>query len=269
MDFIDVTAIQPEPIQDHSSKGDQPKWHIGNDWYKQDYMGYESLSEILISCLLRKSNIAHFIQYDPIYIQYQGETTSGCISKNFRNDNEMLIPFERLHRSYEGIGLAAQIAQIESLEERISYTVNFIEDVTRLTNVGVYLTTLLELDAFFLNEDRHTNNLAVLRNEKDGSFRLCPIFDNGLALLSDLHDYPLSLDVYDLIDKVHAKPFDADFEEQLFAAEKLYGKQLKFTFTRKDVHDILISLQEYYDARILHRIENIIYEQMRKYTLFF
>ena len=43
------------------------------------------------------------------------------------------------------------------------------EDVGRktgLTGTGPYLTTVLELDCFFLNEDRHTNNLAVIRNEE-------------------------------------------------------------------------------------------------------
>ena len=36
-------------------------------------------------------------------------------------------------------------------------------------------------------------------NEESKEFRLCPIFDNGLALLSDLNDYPFKADVYQCI----------------------------------------------------------------------
>lgn len=88
---------------------------------------------------------------------------------------------------------------------------------------------------FFLNEDRHTNNLAVIRNEKTGKFRLCPIFDHGLALLSDLNDYPMDQNIYDSIRRVHAKPFDVDLDAQVEAAEELYGTQLRFSFVRRDI----------------------------------
>ena len=47
MKYIDLSAYSNEPLQGHSSKGDQPKWHIDNIWYKADYMGYEALSEII------------------------------------------------------------------------------------------------------------------------------------------------------------------------------------------------------------------------------
>lgn len=47
------------------------------------------------------------------------------------------------------------------------------------------MTLLLEVDAFFLNEDRHFHNIAVIYNDKTEEFRYCPIFDNGGALFSD------------------------------------------------------------------------------------
>ena len=59
-------------------------------------------------------------------------------------------------------------------------------------------------------------------------FRLCPIFDNGLALLSDFNDYSMEKDVYDCIQRVRAKPFDGAFYAQVEVAEELYGAQLKF-----------------------------------------
>ena len=231
MEKIDLDAVAREPNQGHTSKGDQPKWQWQGKWYKADYMGYEALSEVLISRLLKQSNVSGFVEYGPVWIRYRGKELSGCVSDNFRDKDEMLVPLERLYRAYNGRGLAETLGKMREPKERIRYTTEFLERTTRLKRAGEYLTLLLELDAFFLNEDRHTNNLAVIRNEKTMEFRFCPVFDNGLALLSDLNDYSLDQDIYDCIGHVHAKPFSGNFDEQVDAAEELYGMQLHFSFS--------------------------------------
>lgn len=269
MNKINLTCVAPVPIQGHTSKGDQPKWFYKQRWFKADHMGYESLSEVLISRLLTRSNAGEFVTYEPVQIQYQDKEYVGCVSDNFKANNEMLIPFERLHRAYKGRGLAEILGGIDTPVERIRYAVNFVEAVTGLTQVGPYLTTLLELDALFLNEDRHTNNLAVLRNEHTMEFRLCPIFDNGLALLSDTNDYPPEDDIYSCIARVHAKPFDRDFLTQVEAAEELYGVQWTPTFCKADVTRELATLSGLYEENILKRVETVLFEQMRRYSYLF
>ena len=266
---INLDAIEQEPILGHTSKGDQPKWQLDGKWYKADHMGYEALAEVVVSQLLKQSNVPDFVEYRPVLIQYQGKEIPGCVSKNFRRKDEMLVSFERLHRTYKGRGLAAALGGINEPQGRIRYTIDFIEQTTGLTGVGKYLTLLLELDSFFLNEDRHTNNLAVIRNEKTKEFRLCPIFDNGLALLSDLNDYPLDKDVYDCIKCVRAKPFDLDFNMQVEAAEELYGMQLNLSFSRKEVSKELKFVTELYGEKIYCRVEQVLFEQMRKYQVYF
>ena len=42
---------------------------------------------------------------------------------------------------------------------------------------GKYLNKLFTIDALFLNEDRHTHNIAVLMNS-EGKFEYCPIFQS-------------------------------------------------------------------------------------------
>ena len=266
---INLDAIEQEPILGHTSKGDQPKWQLDGKWYKADHMGYEALAEVVVSQLLKQSNVPDFVEYRPVLIQYQGKEIPGCVSKNFRRKDEMLVSFERLHRTYKGRGLAAALGGINEPQGRIRYTIDFIEQTTGLTGVGKYLTLLLELDSFFLNEDRHTNNLAVIRNEKTKEFRLCPIFDNGLALLSDLNDYPLDKDVYDSIKCVRAKPFDLDFNVQVEAAEELFGMQLTLSFSRKEVSKELKFVTELYGEKIYCRVEQVLFEQMRKYQVYF
>ncbi|MCD8121758.1 MAG: hypothetical protein LUE65_05885 [Clostridiales bacterium] len=54
INFDHTTRIE---TASHSSKGNQLKWMIHDNWYKADYMGYESLSEVIVSSLLRYSDI--------------------------------------------------------------------------------------------------------------------------------------------------------------------------------------------------------------------
>lgn len=51
-------AYSPLHKSGHTSKGDQLKWKIDDRWYKADYMGYEGLSEVLVSDLLQKSTLS-------------------------------------------------------------------------------------------------------------------------------------------------------------------------------------------------------------------
>lgn len=269
MRVIDVTTAEQITREGHTSKGDQPKWKRSGNWYKADHMGYEALAEVIVSRLLAHSNAADLVTYDPVLLHYDDKDVAGCISRDFMRKGEMLIPFERLHRAYEGRGLAQALAAFDPPKERIVYTVDFIERVTSLTDVGKYLTAILELDCLTLNEDRHTNDLAVLRDEETKEFRLCPIFDNGLSLLSDLNDYPLTDDLYTCIERVKAKPFDRDHAEQMAAAEELYGSQLTFHITRDELKNEFERSSELYDPEVLQRAEYVLLEQKRKYSWLF
>lgn len=269
MKTLDFTNVQKEKLENHTSKGNQPKWHLDGMWYKADHMGYEALSEYLVSRLLEKSNVTDFVMYDLVNIRYDDKESVGCASANFRKEHEMLIPIEKLHRQYYGYGLADALAKMTDVVEKIKYTVQFVEETTDIPQVGQYLAMLMAVDAFFLNEDRHTNNIAVIRNEETKRFRMAPIYDNGLALLSDVNDYSLDKDVYHNIDKVQAKPFDVNFDVQLDAAEGLYGTQLRFSFSDSDVYRLIDSLEGIYEGAILRRVEKVILEQKRKYGIYF
>lgn len=269
MKMVDLSNTLPIVTHSHTSKGNQTKWLYKGIWYKADHMGYEALSEVVVSELLKKSNIENFVVYKPVEINYQGEMFRGCESNNFKEKDQYIIPLERLHRMTVGVGLAGTLVHKDETEARIKYTADFVEAETGLRDVGKYITILTEIDAFFLNEDRHTNNIAVIRNEKTKEFSLAPIFDNGLSVLSDIHDYPIENDVYKCITEVRAKPFNISFDEQLDAAESLYGCHLKFDFTNKDVSRILAGFKGVYHDEILRRVETVIFQQMRKYSYFF
>ncbi len=253
-----------------SSKGNQLKWENSGIWYKADYTGYEGLAEYLISHLLQKSSLAtnEFVLYDLEQIQYKEAVYKGAKSKSFLTDGWQIITLERLFHNFFGESLYKAIYRIPEHEKRLPFLVNQVERMTGLQNFGAYFNKLFTIDAFFLNEDRHTHNIAVLMNEK-GEFAYCPIFDNGAGLLADTTmDYPLSRDVYLLMKEAKAKTICDSFDEQLDISEALYGENIKFYFTKKDVRDLLENVTEYAKDE-KDRVERIVCAQINKYGYLF
>ena len=269
MNFVDFTKLDIVKAKTASSKGNQLKWLHNNKWYKLDHMGYEGLSEVVVSQLLKKSNITNYVSYKPIKIKYKLTEKAGCYSDNFKDKDEIIITLERLFKLYTGKSLAKELAQLTEIEDRIKYTVDFVEKITGLQNVGEYFAILIELDAFFLNEDRHTNNIALIKNEKADKYSFCPYFDFGLSLLSDTNDYPLNASLFDCIEQIKSKPFSTSFDEQLDAVENLYGSYIGYTFDTNDINNALNMVAEYYDPIILERVQELLFRQKRKYSYMF
>lgn len=267
--MIDLSNKDKYKIEVKSSKGNQPKWKIGDFYYKQDYLGYEGLVEYVISQLLKKTNLKkdEFVEYNTEIIQNGNYIRNGCISKNFLQDGQSLVTLYKLYRNnYQRI-INQDVFKIENLKERVRFIENRVYDLADIKDFGKYLCKIIEIDAFFLNEDRHFNNIALIyENDK---YKLCPIFDNGSSLLSDTTlEYQVDKDVYKLIDNVKPKTFTFNFYEQLETIESLYGQQLEFYFTKKDIEEILNN-EPYYKQEDKERIKTILFEQMRKYNYLF
>ncbi|MBO5166716.1 MAG: hypothetical protein J6B90_09000 [Lachnospiraceae bacterium] len=253
-----------------SSKGNQLKWFDDTFWYKADFTGYEGLAEYMVSALLKYCNLQSedYVLYDTEEIMYESARYLGCKSKSFLPEGWQLITLERLFYNFYGESLYKSIYKIENLENRVTFLVEQVERITGLKEFGKYMSKLLTIDALFLNEDRHTHNMAVLLDTK-GEYHYCPIFDNGGALLSDTTmDYPMSGDIYTLLDKVKSKTFCQDFDEQLDVVERLCGQHLQFTFDRKVIADLL-DKESYYPEEIKTRVEKILLNQRRKYEYLF
>lgn len=249
-----------------SSKGNQLKWYNDNIWYKADYMGYEGLAEHIISSLLEYSTLEkdEYVHYDTELMKYNYMTYTGCRSCDFLPEGWSLITLERLFHNRYNQSLYRSIYTIQDYENRLKFIVDQTIRLTGLKDFGQYMCKLLALDAFFLNEDRHMHNVAVLMDET-GEFHYCPIFDNGACLLSDTSmDYPLGKEILTLMENTAAKTFCRNFDEQLEIAERLYGQQVKFRFTMKDVEELLKN-EKYYSEEEKNRVYEIIAMQYRKY----
>lgn len=268
--MVELFDINRREEQRQSSKGNQQKWLQEGTWYKADYTGYEGLAEYMISHLLKKSSLleSEYVLYDTEILKYNAAQFRGCKSKDFLPGGWNLITLERLFQNRYGQSLHKSIYKIQSYENRLEFIVNQTIRMTGLENFGTYMSKLLTIDAFFLNEDRHTHNIAVLMDDV-GEFHYCPFFDHGAGLLSDtVIDYPMSRDVENAMKDAAAKTFCRSFEEQLEIAEKIYGSKMKFTFTMKEAEEML-NKEKYYSDEIKERVRQVLVWQHRKYQYLF
>lgn len=254
-----------------SSKGNQNKWYMGGIWYKEDGLGYEALAEVLISRLLDKTNTGFHVHYEYEPLERNGCMSHGCRSENFMEaGDDKLVSVERLFQAYRGESASKAILRFTAVEDRIRYVTQMVESFTGLSHFGYYLKKIVTIDALFLNEDRHFHNIAVIR-KKDGTYRECPVFDNGASLFSDVRgDYPLSMELEHCFEKIRAKPFSNDFDAQLDACDVLYGGfRFRADFTMKDVEAVLKEFDGIYEDQILERVRETMRYQIRKYAYLF
>lgn len=55
--MAELITSKKQELNRNSSKGNQLKWSNGTVWYKADYLGYEALSEYVVSHLLNKTSV--------------------------------------------------------------------------------------------------------------------------------------------------------------------------------------------------------------------
>lgn len=210
-----------------TSKGNQIKWYSNNRIIKLSSMGYEDIAEVLVSNFLHYTNVKNFVDYYSCIIFEDDKFMGyGCYSYNFLASNERDITFYRLF-----INNGLNILPMTYDEVR--------ENMLDLTNLDIkdYLDTCLCLDSITKNEDRHFNNLSVIKL-KDGTYRESPIYDNGLSCLSDKSEFPLTIPLDVNISKIKAKPFNTNFKRQLTFVTPILINYSKFiqdcNFTSQD-----------------------------------
>ncbi len=258
-----------------ASLGTQPKWHIGNQWFKQDFDDADqALSEVIVSRILEKSNLAanpltneqDFVKYDFAKIVFNNKAYPGCVSQDFKREHEEFIPLENYIAQLTGTSLLLVSSQLArtSKDDPARPIRNFVDIVTQngLPGYEKFLTAVIELDALILNSDRHTLNLGVL--VQDRNLRICPIFDNGQGFFSDIPYNPGADGFRRLKRGVDGMPFyPVDRQKRL--CEELYGKQFQTTFSKDDLQKILGEASALYPDKKLQKAELFVTLQMEAY----
>lgn len=266
---MNIRLVTDERIAETSSKGNQEKWFDKESgcWYKLDQFGYEALSEVLISHLLEKSNIETetpftFVRYDIDKATVHGRERVCCKSKSFLRKGQSIITLNKLLSNELGYPLKRALSRQKSDIKRLEFLADKTAQITGLDSFHSYLTLLFEIDALFLNTDRHLNNIAVL--ELNGKYDYCPVFDNGAALLSDMITARTDIDPAALISSCVSFPLGMSFSRQVKACRRLYGSHLCIPMPdKKELAEQLSPLLEYYP----HRDRAVISERVIKTIL--
>lgn len=257
-------------IAETSSKGNQEKWLEAGCWYKLDLFGYEGLAETVTSQLLQRTNIEEagfrYVTYHMERMEVHRRVRNGCSSPNFLMPGESILTLADLFRKGVGPRWQTDAARQPNLVSKVGWMVEQTVRLTGLQQFGNYLTLLFEVDMMFGNDDRHLNNIAVLRRGEE--FDYCPIFDFGAGLLSNIRDYPMDVEPLSLLKQLRAQPLNTTFARQVRAAQALYGPQLKWDFTASDIAAALEQALGFYAERdrvyIADRVKACIHWQTGK-----
>jgi hypothetical protein len=239
-------------------------------WYKLDLFGYEGLAETVTSSLLQKTNIAElgfrYVSYRSERLEVHGRTRNGCSSENFLRGGEAILTLAELFRKGIGADWQSEANRATNMQSRIAWMVSQVQRLTGLDRFGEYMALLFEVDMLFGNEDRHLNNIAVLR--VDGGYDYCPIFDFGAGLLSNVRDFAMDISPKALVPKLMARPLNTTFTRQVHAAQANFGAVLQCSFSEKDISAALEEPLGFYSLRdapfIRDRVEACIAIQRKK-----
>lgn len=254
-------------------KGRQSKWLVNDTYYKADNEGgCEGLAEVIVSDMLKKSNLDRYFTYEPVKITVGKHIYSGCSSPNGLYDGERLVTTYQLLKKAK-TQFFTRIENEFDYGTPKEYLTEFVNEIKRLTNIqhfGEYMKKTLELDAITLNDDRHFNNICVIYNTKTRIFEPGPIFDNGHSFSLWHYSSLTSKNAEEVAEKIEAMPFSHMFNTQRDIAQKLYGGMyLKLEYSRKDLEKTLEKCEAYYDQDVLDFAKKMCEMQMDRYADYF
>ena len=205
--------------------------------------GHECINEIIVDRLLTILGIEHLsyqLIYADILIDDIPYTTWLCASDDFKKYGESKLALDDYY-------------QVERLpqEKPLDFCIR--------KGWKEYIYQMLIVDYLILNRDRHGANIEVLRNSKNKTIRLAPLFDHGLSLLFSCHN----LDEIDKVDVLEDKPVQC-FVGSKSALEnlKLIDEYPKLNPLHEDDKKILFEdLDSVLDKRWLDKIWEMIWQR--------
>lgn len=213
-----------------TSKGNQIKWRKGNLWIKADMQGYEGLAEEFASLVLDCTQIPH-VRYKTCLIETSQGKYRGCCSQTMYEKGDSFYSISRLYETYGLVLERSRRTQpsIEIIENVIEFVkTHYMLDITD------YLINTLYFDKLVANEDRHINNLGVIR-KATGNYAIAPIFDNGLSFLAREEVWGKYDDFVYALNRVRYIPFG---NKQVRALRKKYPNK-KLIINKTKVYRLL------------------------------
>jgi len=129
--------------------------------------GHECVNELIVDRLLTILGVEHLhyqLIHADVLIDRQHYDTYLCASDDFKKRGEDKNALDAYYQSAR-----------EPEESPL--------DFCQRNGWSEYIWKMLVVDFLILNRDRHGANIEVLRNSKERTLRLAPLFDHGISLL--------------------------------------------------------------------------------------
>lgn len=147
--------------------GKKVYYKLSNFDSEKGVVGHECVNEIIVDRLLTILGVEH-LEYQLIHadVEIDGKVydTWLCASQDFKQRGESKAALDNYF----------QINRNEN-ESRYEFCVN--------NGWRTYIDQMLVVDYLILNRDRHGANIEVLRNARNKTLRIAPLFDHGLSFL--------------------------------------------------------------------------------------
>lgn len=155
-------------LKSQSSLGGEKKYYkLSNYDSINGVIGHECVNEIIVDRLLTILGIEH-LDYELVHanIEIEGNiySTYLCSSRDFKDRGESKAALDDYYR-----------LNSEKGESHYGFCVR--------NGWKQYIDEMIVVDYLILNRDRHGANIEVLRNSRNHTLRVAPLFDHGLSLL--------------------------------------------------------------------------------------
>ena len=177
--------------------------------------GYESINEIIVSRILDELGYDHVnyeLSYSKVVIEGIEYITYVSSSLDYKKPNETKTTFESFYKMNRN-----NDEDIISFISRYGFT----KEVYQMIIID-YITS---------NRDRHGANIELLYNQKTNTWRMAPLFDHGLSLLSPSY-LDKDIEEYDIKKDVKANSFigTSNLEENLKLVPTSFFPSIKIDF---------------------------------------
>lgn len=222
-----------------------------NTYYKlsdgnslQGFYGHEACNEVIVSRLLDKLEIPH--------VKYIGRTalitvkgisfkTYVCSSRDFKHKNESKMTLESFY-------------DLKSTDKE-----NIIDFLYRY-GFEDYLNQLLLVDFLIINRDRHDANTEVLYNKLTNTYRLAPIFDNGVSFVAPYQNNTNQISAFDPMKDVTVNNYIGSFS--LFNNLRYITKSVVVTpLIQESIPELFFGMSKYLSAAHIQKITETIKER--------
>lgn len=170
-------------------------------WKAGGRLAQEPRNELIATKFFESAlNASDYVQYT--IEKHKGRLWSKC--ENFLNDDEEFVS-------------AYYILASEKLPQQQNDYQHYVSLCKELGVFGIeeFLSKMIVCDYALMNHDRHFRNFGLVRNVRNLTWRIAPLFDTGSCLLCDVDDYDLQNRLYSF----ESKPFNKNPRRQLLLTE--------------------------------------------------